>query len=159
MFLQFNFKNDYDLNNKNDNTSDLRTKHNKNEYRKPQSNTDSNNKETQATGKNLNSSKNSLIISTDYPNESNNNTNTKHNIINSERVSQLRRSYRTRNSKKGNEIRQQNTITEKYKRDSIQVTTTERRVRHRKGTVCLQRCKDVYCIRLRASLMDFTHLL
>ena len=44
MFLQFNFKNDYDLNNKNDNTSDLRTKHNKNEYRKPQSNTDSNKK-------------------------------------------------------------------------------------------------------------------
>ena len=100
-----------------------------------------------------------ILLSTAYPNESNNNTTTKHNIINSERVSQLRRSYRTRNSKKGNEIRQQNTITEKYKRDSIQVTTTERRVRHRKGTVCLQRCKDVYCIRLRASLIDFTHLL
>ena len=74
-----------------------------------------------------------ILLSTAYPNESNNNTTTKHNIINSERVSQLRRSYRTRNSKKGNEIRQQNTITEKYKRDSIQVTTTERRVRHRKG--------------------------
>ena len=37
--------------------------------------------------------------------------------------------------KKGNEILQQNKTKEKYKRDSIQITTKEKRVRNRKENI------------------------
>ena len=68
-------KNGAELNNTN-NISDLRTNNNKNEYRKPQSNKDSNNKKTQTLEKHLNSCKKSIILSNDCSDESNNKTNT-----------------------------------------------------------------------------------
>ena len=90
-----------ELNNTN-NTSDLKIINNKNEYRKPQSNKDSNNKKKQTLKKHLHSCKKSIIPSNDYSEESNNKTNTNNNIINSERMSQIRRSYRIKHFKKGN---------------------------------------------------------
>ena len=81
---------------------------NKNVYRKPQSNKDSNNKKKQTLEKHLHGCKNLIIHSNDYSDESNNKTNTHNNLINSERVSQIRRSYRIKKFKKGNEKLQQN---------------------------------------------------
>ena len=83
---------------------------NKNENRKPQSNKDSNNKKKQTLEKHLHGCKNSIIPSNDYSDESNNKTNTNNNIINSERVSQIRRSYRIKKFTEGNEILQKKKI-------------------------------------------------
>ena len=58
---------------------------NKNEYRKSQSNKDSNNRKKQ-TSKSLHSCKKSIIPSNDYSEEPNHKTNTNDNIINSERA-------------------------------------------------------------------------
>ena len=62
-------------------------------YRKSQSKKDSNNRKKQ-TSKSLHSCKKSIIPSNDYSEEPNHKTNTNDNIINPERVSQLRRSHR-----------------------------------------------------------------
>ena len=105
-------KNGVELNNTN-NISDLKIINNKNEYRKPQSNKDSSNKRKQTLEKHLNCCKKSIIPSNEYSDESNNKTNTNNNIINSERASQIRRSYRINLKKKGNKILQQNKTKEK----------------------------------------------
>ena len=105
-------------------------------YRKSQSNKDSHNRKTQ-TSKSLHSCKKIIIPSNDYSEEPNHKTNTNDNIINSDRMSQLRRSYRLKNLKKGNESIQQ-TKKKKYKRDSIQSTTKEKRVRNRKENIITQ---------------------
>ena len=58
-------------------------------------------------------------------------------------MSQTRRSCRIRNLKKGNEILQQNKIIEKHKRDSIQITTKEKRVRNKKEIIKTQQTNIV----------------
>ena len=55
----------------------------------------------------------------------------------------MRRSYRIRHFKKGNEILQQKKTKEKYKRDSIQITTKEKRVRNRKENIKIQQINIV----------------
>ena len=58
-------------------------------------------------------------------------------------MSQIRRSCRIKNFKKGNEILQQNKPKEKHKRDSIQITTKEKRVRNRKENIKTQQTNIV----------------
>ena len=82
-----------------------------------------------------------MILSNDYSDESNNKTNTNNNIINSERVPQIRRSYRIRNLKKVTKYF--NKTKQKYKRDLIQITTKEKRVRNRKENMKTQQTNIV----------------
>ena len=88
------------------------------------------NKGIKTKEQNLNGRNNPIIRSNDNPTESENKTNTKNTIKNSESSSKLCHSDSNGNPTKNNTIIQRKTTSESQKRDSIKNTTTTTRIRY-----------------------------
>ena len=88
------------------------------------------NKGIKTKERNLNGRNNPIIRSNDNPTESENKTNTKNTINNSESISKLCHSDSNGNQTKNNTIIQRKTTRESQKRDSIKNTTTTTRIRY-----------------------------